>query len=81
MKGKSIPFLLFFIFICVTAIVVLSSREINRLNDAIDNYVATKDSINTELEIERFEKDRYISIIEQLSTSECEDVKRIIHGK
>lgn len=81
MDRNAVSFLVAFIMTCLVFIIIVSSREISRLNDAIQLKHEYDDSIRMELEIEEFEKQRYINIIEQLSTSECEDVKRIIHGK
>lgn len=81
MQNKSVSILLAFIFISVVAIIIISSKEINRLNAAIELKNKYADSVRNELEIEQFEKNRYINIVEQLSTSDCPDVKRIIHGK
>jgi hypothetical protein len=80
MQGKSIPLLLSFIFICVIAVIIFSSREINRLNYITEKNNILIDSLKGELEIEIFEKSRYISIVEQVSEVNCEEVKEIING-
>ena len=80
MEIKSISLLLSFIFICLITIIVFSSREIGRLNDIAQRDIVLIDSLKGELEIEIFEKSRYISIVEQVSEVNCKEVKEIING-
>jgi hypothetical protein len=77
---KSISLLLSFIFICLITIIVVSSREIGRLNDITERDAVLIDSLKGELEIEIFEKSRYINIVEQVSEVNCKEVKEIING-
>lgn len=81
MDRNAVSFLVAFIMTCLVFIIIVSSREISRLNLEVERVTVVTDSLRLELEIEEFEKQRYINIIEQLSTSECEDVKKIIHGE
>lgn len=81
MERNAVSLLVAFIMTCLVFIIIVSSREISRLNAAIELKNEYADSVRMELEIEEFEKGRYINIIEQLSTSDCSDVKKIIHGK
>jgi hypothetical protein len=81
MEKSAISLLIAFILTCLVFIIILSYREITRLNVAIKERNEYMDSVSIELEIEEFEKNRYISIVKQLSESDCPDVKRIIHGK
>jgi hypothetical protein len=69
-----------FICACLLAIIFASSSEISRLNTVIDNDVVMIDSLIGELEIEQFEKSRYISIVDQVSEVNCKEVKEIIDG-
>lgn len=69
-----------FICTCLLAIIFASSSEISRLNTVIDNDVVMIDSLRGELEIEQFEKSRYISIVDQVSEVNCKEVKEIIDG-
>lgn len=80
MEMKSVSFLLGFIFICLIAVIITSSREIGRLNDIAERDAVLIDSLKGELDIEMFEKSRYISIVEQVSTVNCKEVKEIIDG-
>ncbi len=80
MEVKSISLLLSFIFICLITIIVVSSREIGRLNDITERDAVLIDSLKGELEIEIFEKSRYINIVEQVSEVNCKEVKEIING-
>jgi hypothetical protein len=79
-EAKSISLLLSFIFICLITIIVVSSREIGRLNDIAERDAVLIDSLKGELDIEIFEKGRYISIVEQISEVNCKEVKEIIDG-
>lgn len=81
MEKNSVSLLVAFIMTCLVFIIIVSSREISRLNATIQLNNEYMDSVRMELEIEEFEKGRYINIIEQLSVSDCPDVKKIIHGK
>lgn len=80
MELKSISLLLSFIFVCLITIIVVSSREIGRLNDITERDAVLIDSLKGELEIEIFEKSRYINIVEQVSEVNCKEVKEIING-
>jgi hypothetical protein len=77
---KAISFLLTFIFVLLILVIVGFRQEIDRLNAVIvkDNVVI--DSLRGEIEIEVFDKNRYISIIDQLSITNCKEVKQIIDG-
>lgn len=81
MEKNAVSLVVAFIMTCLVFIIIVSSREISRLNAALELKDEYADSVRMELEIEEFEKNRYINIIEQLSTSDCADVKKIIHGK
>jgi hypothetical protein len=81
MEKNAISLLVSFILTCLIFIIIVSYREITRLNADIKLRNEYMDSVRIELELEEFEKNRYINIVEQLSTSDCPDVKRIIHGK
>ena len=80
MINKSASFMLAFIFISVIAILIISSKEINRLNAITERDAVLIDSLKGELDIEIFEKSRYINIIEQVSEVNCKEVKEIING-
>lgn len=80
MQNKSVSVLLSFIFICVILFIVISSKEIRRLNDITERDAILIDSLKAELDIEIFEKSRYISIVEQVSEVNCKEVKEIIDG-
>jgi hypothetical protein len=81
MEKNAVSMLVAFIFTCLVFIIIVSSREIARLNDIKKTDAVLIDSLKNELDIEIFEKGRYISIVEQVSESDCPDVKKIIHGK
>jgi hypothetical protein len=80
MQNKSVSILLAFIFICVICVIVVSSREVSRLNDITKRDAILIDSLKAELDIEIFEKSRYINIIDQVSEVNCKEVKEIING-
>jgi hypothetical protein len=77
---KPISILLVFIFASLSLVIIAFRQETDRLNAIIvqDNIVI--DSLKGEIEIEVFEKSRYISIIDQISITNCKDVKEIIDG-
>jgi hypothetical protein len=80
MQNKSVSILLAFIFICVICVIVVSSKEVSRLNDITKRDAILIDSLKAELDIEIFEKSRYINIIDQVSEVNCKEVKEIING-
>ena len=77
---KAISVLIGFIFISITLVIVAYRQEVNRLDAVIANDKVIIDSLKGELEIEQFDKSRYISIVEQVSTVNCKEVKEIIDG-
>jgi hypothetical protein len=80
MQNKSVSIILSFIFICVICLILISSREVSRLNDITKKDAVLIDSLKAELDIEIFEKSRYISIVDQVSELNCKEVKQIING-
>jgi len=78
---KAISLLLAFIFVSITLVIISFKQETDKLNAVIRKDKVLIDSLKGELDIEIFEKGRYISIVEQVSESDCPDVKKIIHGK
>ena len=80
MEKNAVSMLVAFIFTCLVFIIIVSSREIARLNDIKKTDAVLIDSLKGELEIEIFEKSRYISIVEQVSEVNCKEVKEIIDG-
>lgn len=78
---KAISLLLAFIFVSITLVIISFKQETDKLNAVIKKDKVLIDSLKSELDIEIFEKGRYISIVEQVSESDCPDVKKIIHGK
>jgi hypothetical protein len=81
MEKNAVSMLVAFILTCLVFIIIVSSREIARLNDIKEKDAVLIDSLKGELDIEIFEKGRYISIVEQVSEVNCKEVKEIIHGK
>ena len=77
---KAIFLLISFIFISVALIIFSFKQEAERLTAVIENDKVIIDSLKGELEIEEFEKSRYISIIDQMSMVNCKEVKEIING-
>jgi hypothetical protein len=77
---KAISLLLVFIFISITLIIISFKQETNKLNAVIKKDKIIIDSLKGELDIEIFEKSRYISIVEQVSEVNCKEVKEIING-
>jgi hypothetical protein len=77
------PALLVMSFICACLMVIIfaSSSEISRLNAVVTKDAIIIDSLKSDIEIEQFEKGRYISIVEQVSTVNCKEVKKIIDGE
>ena len=80
MKDKSVSVLLSFIFICLMSVIVASCMEIGRLNHITEKDAILIDSLKGELDIETFDKSRYISIVDQVSELNCREVKEIIDG-
>lgn len=80
MERNAVSMLVAFIMTCLVFIIIVSSREISRLNIALKDSIAIADSVKMELEIEQFDKGRYISIVEQVSELNCKEVKQIIDG-
>jgi hypothetical protein len=81
MEKNAVSMLVAFILTCLVFIIIVSSREIARLNDIKEKDAVLIDSLKGELDIEIFEKGRYINIVEQVSEVNCKEVKEIIHGK
>lgn len=77
---KAISLLLVFIFISITLIILSFKQETDKLNAVIEKDKIIIDSLKGELDIEIFEKSRYISIVEQVSEVNCKEVKEIING-
>jgi len=77
---KPISILLVFIFASLALVVIAFKQETNRLNAIIIQDRIEIDSLKGEIEIEVFEKSRYVSIIDQISVTDCKDVKEIIDG-
>jgi cell division protein FtsL len=77
---KAISLLLAFIFISITLIIISFKQETDKLNAVIKKDKVLIDSLKGELEIEIFEKSRYINIVEQVSEVNCKEVKEIING-
>lgn len=77
---KPISILLSFIFVALALVVIAFREETNRLTAVIENDKVIIDSLKGELEIEEFEKSRYVSIIDQMSMVNCKEVKEIING-
>lgn len=77
---KAISLLLVFIFISITLIIISFKQETDKLNAVIEKDKIIIDSLKGELDIEIFEKSRYISIVEQVSEVNCKEVKEIING-
>lgn len=77
---KSISLLLSFIFASLALVIIAFKQETNRLNSIIEKDKVIIDSLSGEIEIEVFEKSRYINIVEQVSLTNCSEVKEIING-
>lgn len=77
---KAISLLLAFIFVSITLVIVSFKQETDKLNAVIKKDKVLIDSLKGELDIEIFEKSRYISIVEQVSEVNCKEVKEIIDG-
>jgi hypothetical protein len=77
---KPISVLLAFVFISIGFIIISFKQENERLNTIITQDKIVIDSLKEEIEIELFDKNRYISIIDQLSITNCKEVKQIIYG-
>jgi hypothetical protein len=77
---KAISILLSFIFLSIALVIFSFKQETNRLTAVIENDKVIIDSLKGELEIEEFEKSRYVSIIDQMSMVNCKEVKEIING-
>jgi hypothetical protein len=77
---KPISILLAFIFSALALVVIGFKQETDRLNAIIVQDRIEIDSLKGEIEIEVFEKSRYVSIIDQISVTNCKDVKEIIDG-
>lgn len=77
---KAISLLLAFIFVSITLVIVSFKQETDKLNAVIKKDKVLIDSLKGELDIEIFEKGRYISIVEQVSEVNCKEVKEIIDG-
>jgi cell division protein FtsL len=77
---KAISLLLAFIFVSITLVIISFKQETNKLNSVIEKDKVLIDSLKAELDVEIFEKSRYISIVEQVSEVNCKEVKEIIDG-
>ncbi len=77
---KQASILLLFIFASLTLVIIAFKQETNRLTAVIENDKVLIDSLKGEIEIEVFDKSRYISIVEQVSMVNCKEVKEIIDG-
>lgn len=77
---KAISLLLAFIFISIALVIYSFKQETDRLTAVIENDKVIIDSLKGEIEIEVFEKSRYVSIIDQMSMVNCNEVKEIING-
>ena len=77
---KAISLLLAFIFVSITLVIISFKQETDKLNSVIKKDKVLIDSLKGELDIEIFEKSRYISIVEQVSEVNCKEVKEIIDG-
>jgi hypothetical protein len=77
---KAISLLIAFIFVSITLVIISFKQETDKLNAVIRKDKVLIDSLKGELDIEIFEKGRYISIVEQVSEVNCKEVKEIIHG-
>lgn len=77
---KAISLLLAFIFVSITLVIISFKQETDKLNSVIKKDKVLIDSLKGELDIEIFEKSRYISIVEQVSEVNCKEVKEIING-
>jgi hypothetical protein len=77
---KAISLLLAFIFVSITLVIISFKQETDKLNAVIRKDKVLIDSLKGELDIEIFEKGRYISIVEQVSEVNCKEVKEIIDG-
>ena len=77
---KAISLLLAFIFVSITLVIISFKQETDKLNSVIEKDKIIMDSLKAELDIEIFEKSRYISIVEQVSEVNCKEVKEIING-
>lgn len=77
---KAISLLLAFIFVSIILVIISFKQETDKLNAVIRKDKVLIDSLKGELDIEIFEKGRYISIVEQVSEVNCKEVKEIIHG-
>lgn len=80
MERNAVSLLVAFIMTCLVFIIIVSSREISRLNAEVERTAIVSDSLRMELEIEQFDKGRYINIVEQVSEVNCKEVKQIING-
>lgn len=77
---KAISILLAFIFVSIVLVIYSFKQETDRLTAVIENDKVIIDSLKGEIEIEVFEKSRYVSIIDQMSMVNCNEVKEIING-
>lgn len=77
---KAISLLIAFIFVSVSLVVISFKQETDRLTAVIEQDKIIIDSLKGEIEIEVFEKSRYVSIIDQMSMVDCKEVKDIING-
>lgn len=77
---KQASILLLFIFASLALVIIAFKQETNRLTAVIENDKVLIDSLKGEIEIEVFDKSRYISIVEQVSMVNCKEVKEIIDG-
>ena len=77
---KAISLLLAFIFVSISLVIISFKKETDRLNSVIEKDKVIIDSLKGELDIEIFEKSRYINIVEQVSEVNCKEVKEIIDG-
>lgn len=77
---KAISLLLAFIFVSISLVIISFKKETDRLSSVIEKDKVIIDSLKGELDIEIFEKSRYINIVEQVSEVNCKEVKEIIDG-
>ena len=77
---KAISLLLAFIFVSLGLVIISFKQETDRLTAVIEHDKVIIDSLKGEIEIEIFEKSRYVSIIDQVSVVNCKEVKDIING-
>jgi cell division protein FtsL len=77
---KAISLLIAFILSSLALVIYSFKQETNRLAAVIEQDKIIIDSLKGEIEIEQFDKSRYISIVDQMSMVDCKEVKDIING-